>query len=145
MLAVRRALDCFGMTMPLTIEKVGTPDPREPCRKVAHLLWSYQGTEAQPALPAPPQAITQKVATLAQSPYGLQDWGAKCHQLATSLSLAYLPSLLATMVHPPQCPQPEREAGWILRHQVAAAMISIAALTSPANPIANTTSICSNR
>lgn len=130
-LATRRALEPFGMSLPVTVQNVAQPDPRVPCRQVAHTLWEYEGTEPRPAMPAPPEVMTKRVSTLAQSPYGLWEWGKKAGEIARSLTVGDLPALLATMVHPAKCPDPKREAEWILRHQVAAALITLQVREGP--------------
>jgi len=98
-------------------------DPRVPCADVDHLLWAYDGTRAEPALPPPDPSIAALVAGLASKPFDPPDNWVQAGQVAARLGDAAIVHLLAAMVHPSPLPARVRALAWLPRVQTAAAMV----------------------
>jgi tetratricopeptide (TPR) repeat protein len=124
-LAYDQLCDLLKVQSTLRIAAVQTPDPRVPVCDVEHLLWSYDGTLARPAVEAPPAESIVDVIAIAETAFALPAWTEAARAAGERLGPAAIPALLAVMVHPPRCPlgpevTPDR---WLLRIQHAAALI----------------------
>ena len=98
-------------------------DPRVPCAKVDHLLWTYDGTRAEPALPPPDPSVAALVAALAAKPFHPGDNWAQASHVAARLGPVAVDHLLAAMVHPSPVPAGTHALAWLPRLQSAAAMV----------------------
>ncbi len=87
----------------LTVQfgKVSEPDPRRPLANVDVHLWRYDGTEAQPAVPAPAAGSAARVAELASYELGHP---AAAYDRAIALSDVPVGDLIGLLVHPPAAP-----------------------------------------
>jgi tetratricopeptide (TPR) repeat protein len=124
-LAVRQQLQLlkFDGAFEFEVAQVASPDPRKPRCRVDYLLWRYQGTNAVPALPPPPQPVQAAVAWLASQPFNLKGWRDQGRQVAAQLGQVPVEAILAVMVHPSFPPQGMRSWTWIYRLQFAAALV----------------------
>ena len=108
----------------LVVESVpDAEDPRVPCDQVDHLLWTYDGTRAEPALPPPDPSVAALVAALAAKPFHPNDNWAQASHVAARLGPAAVDHLLAAMVHPSPVPAGTHALAWLPRLQFAAAMV----------------------
>ena len=98
-------------------------DPRVPVAEVDWLLWTYDGTRAQPALAPPDPAVTALVAGLASRRWHPHDNWAQASHVAARLGPAAVEHLLAAMVHPAPVPPGTDALAWLPRVQMAAAMV----------------------
>ncbi|MCO5165904.1 MAG: hypothetical protein M9894_06000 [Planctomycetes bacterium] len=123
-LAFDLVADQLGLQSSFRVLRVQDPDPRLPACEVEHLLWTYEGTHARPAVEPPDEAVRAEVAGLAVTPYSLAGWAAAGKALGARLGPAAIPDLLATMVHPPPLPEALDVTAdrWLLRVQQAAAL-----------------------
>jgi tetratricopeptide (TPR) repeat protein len=108
----------------LTVERVPKPDPRQPIGAVRYPLWHYDGTEAAPALPPPPEDVVETVADLAMEPYDDQLNWATASRIAEALGPGRVGEVLAVMVHPPPVPAGLTALAWLPRVQLAAAQVA---------------------
>jgi tetratricopeptide (TPR) repeat protein len=99
---------------------VPEPDPRQPVDAVRYRLWDYEGTTARPALPPPPERVSQAIAELAASPFNRERSFARASYVAGELGPAALPDILAVMVHPPKLPAGRDPLEFIPRIQLEA-------------------------
>lgn len=115
----------LGITLTLRtfFEAVQSPDPRVPKGQVDFVLWTYQGTAAQPALGAPDPRAAQAVAGVAAQRYHLPTWGDAAATLGQQMGDGWAQHLLATMLHPPAAPEHVHPLDWVPRVQVAAALV----------------------
>ncbi len=108
----------------LVVESVpDAEDPRVPCDQVDHLLWTYDGTHAEPALPPPDPSVAALVAALAAKPFDPNHNWAQASHVAARLGPAAVDHLLAAMVHPSPVPAGTHALAWLPRLQFAAAMV----------------------
>ncbi|MGC4045364.1 MAG: hypothetical protein QM758_16355 [Armatimonas sp.] len=92
----------------VTFLKIPKPSPLLPQHNVRFALWRYEGHQAVPAVPPPPQAIAEQVAELAQRHFGFIDWLQVARR--TTLTEADAEQVAAAMVHP--LPPPAGMADW---------------------------------
>jgi tetratricopeptide (TPR) repeat protein len=128
--SVRRSVEAQlcagGGSLRVTAEAVPSPDPRVPSGPVDHLLWRYDGNDAEPALPPPPAGVADAVAALARQPYDLERWTAGAREVGRSLGPDAVGEILATMLHPPS-PAPDGTPAWDWLRQVQHAAALVAA------------------
>ncbi|MBY0525560.1 MAG: tetratricopeptide repeat protein [Gemmataceae bacterium] len=110
-------------TMPVTVTRIQSPDPRVPRAPVDYLLWRYEGTKPAVAVAPPDVHVASAVVEMAQQQYHLDAWRQMARRLANQMKPEHVADLLATMVYPPRPPQVARPAGWVYRVQVAAALV----------------------
>jgi tetratricopeptide (TPR) repeat protein len=124
-LALEEQLKALGHPLPIivTVKAIPQPDPRQPCRPIRYELWKYAGTDASPALAAPPPSILQIVSALASNPFERDENFKDARLAAQGLSEEQIPQLLAAMVHPPPIPADKDALEWLPRVQLAAAQI----------------------
>jgi hypothetical protein len=124
-LALHEELKAIGcqIRIIINVNTVPQPDPRLPCQPVRHLLWTFEGTEPRPGLPAPADAILQRVASLADSAYDYEEDWREARRLAQELRAEDIPQLLAAMIHPPPVPNGQAALDWLPRVQLSAAQI----------------------
>jgi tetratricopeptide (TPR) repeat protein len=123
----RLALDLFlmeavGGKPSVSIMSIPTPDPRLPLGEVDFVLWRYNGSDPEPAVAPPSEAIAQKVAGVAARAANLERLFRAAYQLGATLSAEHLNDLLGVMVHPPSRPHDVEIWNWIHRLQVASAL-----------------------
>jgi ankyrin repeat protein len=109
----------FRIAMPIETD----PDPRIPTRSARVVLWTYRGIEARPAVGRPELRVLDAVAALAERPYFLPSWSERAEQAARRLGEFSAEDIVAAMVHPPGGPPYLEPWNWVLRVQVAAALI----------------------
>ncbi len=124
-LALMEQLKATGRPIPVkvVVERIPHPDPRQPCRPVAHSLWLYDGDHARPAMPPPSPEVSQAVAELAAHPFDRDENWNDARQTARQLKEEHIPQLLAVMVHPPAVPDGADAREWVSRVQLAAAQV----------------------
>lgn len=107
------------------VSEVPQPDPRQPLAEVKYLLRRYEGTDAFPALPAPPADVARRIADLAAMPFEEQANWAAASRVAEELGTDRAGEILAVMVHPPAIPEPTKWSAlsWLPRVQLAAAQV----------------------
>ncbi|MCB9564924.1 MAG: hypothetical protein H6708_31450 [Kofleriaceae bacterium] len=112
------------VTLDYQVEKVQTPDPRQPKTQVAYTLWQWDGNQPRPALPKPDPQVARAVFFVASEPYHPDIWTPLAEKAARELGPGAIGQLLATMVHPPRPDGGKwRVLNWTQRCQVAAALI----------------------
>lgn len=109
----------------VAVNRVPVPDPREPITDVKYTLWRYDGIDASPALPPPPEDVVRRVAGLASMPFDEQAHWAKASRVAEALGPSRVGEVLAVMVHPPAVPKGTTALAWLPR--VHRAAIDVAA------------------
>ncbi len=102
---------------------IDEPDPREPTRSMARVLWRYDGLEPEPALEPPSAGVAQEVSALAIRPFGLAAWSERARARVRGLGPSDDRELLACMVHPGAAPPYLMPWDWAFRTQVAAALL----------------------
>ncbi|MBP8810022.1 MAG: hypothetical protein KBG48_15650 [Kofleriaceae bacterium] len=106
------------------VERVQTPDPRQPKAQVPYALWRWEDTQPRPAIDRPDFATVTTVHGLASEPFALDVWEPMAAKAAAKLGGGGLRPLLATMVFPPRPPNSSwRVLPWVQRAQVASALI----------------------
>lgn len=113
----------ISLTLQTFFEAVQSPDPRVPKGQVDFVVWSYEGTTAQPAVGAPDPRAAEAVAAIAAQRYHLPTWGDAAMATARQFGDAWAQHLLATMLHPPPAPDHVHPLDWVPRIQVAAALV----------------------
>lgn len=86
----------------VAFDKVSTPDPRKPIRRVKTEVWKFRGTQGIPAVPAPAEAASRAMRALAT--VWLSDPVAT-YDHAVRLSGTPINDLLGLLVHPPAPPE----------------------------------------
>lgn len=120
----RAALDAVaGRPVPVDIQAIATPDPRQPCGAVVFSLWTYQGNDPKPAFPAPAPEVADAVSGIAASRYSSASWFEFGRDLGRRLGPARLNDLLGVMLHPPKPAMEVAPWTWRYRVQVAAAFV----------------------
>ncbi|MCC7449799.1 MAG: hypothetical protein IT324_20430 [Anaerolineae bacterium] len=143
--AVQRFLhENYGVGLNVGVAELQTPDPRYPRGNVDFVLWRYNNTDPEPAVPPPADRVAKAIAEIAASPYSLQEWRNQAQTAASAIGVASINDLLGVMVHPPVQPRPKGSLmgrllnrpettfaiwDWTHRVQVAAAL-TIACLDS---------------
>jgi len=124
-LALEKQLQALGqrIAVKVTVKTIPRPDPREPCREIRYSLWSYDGQNARPALPAPSAPILQIISDLASNPYDLEENWDDAKRAAEDLKEEQIEHLLAAMVQVPAVPTNGDALEWIPRAQLAAAQL----------------------
>jgi tetratricopeptide (TPR) repeat protein len=124
-LAIQLELAAFGMDPRIDIAYGAVPqvDPRVAVADVATALWRYDGLRAEPALPAADAATTAHIADLASRRYHPHDNWAQASHVAAALGPGATQAILAVMVNPPPVPAGTPAIAWLLRVQLAAAMV----------------------
>lgn len=112
------------LRLSVTVERIPKPDPRRPIHQGRYLLWSYDGIDASPALPAPSADVAASIARLAAARYHPEENWAAASRVAEELGPARVGEVLATMVHPPAVPEGWTALGWLPRVQTAAAQVA---------------------
>jgi tetratricopeptide (TPR) repeat protein len=121
-LAVGRTLGAYHASYKIDVAEVLSPDPRQPLQPVEYQLWRYEGMDPLPAVPPPDPSVAESIAALAQTPYALERWYPRAHQLGQRLGLDALASLLGVMVHPPTTPSGWDEWDWLIAVQIASTL-----------------------
>lgn len=109
--------------VPVTVEKIQTPDPRVPRCKVEYLLWRYDELRPKVAVPPPNPSVAWAVVEIAGQAYQLEVWSKQAARLARQMQPNHAVDLLATMVYPPRPADVKRPWGWVYRVQMAAALV----------------------
>jgi tetratricopeptide (TPR) repeat protein len=109
------------LRLAVRVERVPEPDPRQPMAPVKYLLWQYDGTDASPALPPPPQEVAARMADIAKIPFEWQLYWASASRLAEELGPGRAGEILSVMVHPPAVPEGMSALSWLPRIQFVAA------------------------
>jgi tetratricopeptide (TPR) repeat protein len=107
----------------LEVEAVQSPDPRQPRVPVDYLLWKYRGTEPVAAVREPAGDVVTAVCTLAASNYHLLAWSDHGRRVAATLGPPRVADLLGVMVHPPAAPPDVPAWVWLMKVQLAAALV----------------------
>jgi tetratricopeptide (TPR) repeat protein len=121
-LAFALAFAAQGLDISVNFEvgAVPEPDPRKPLDAVRFKLWEYEGTTARPALPPPPERVSQAIVELAASPFNRERSFARASYVAAELGPAALADILAVVVHPPKLPAGRDALEFIPRIQLEA-------------------------
>jgi tetratricopeptide (TPR) repeat protein len=124
-LAVNYQMRLAGFPQPprFKVEKIASPDPREPWGKADYVLWRYQGIEALPNYPPAPEAVVEGISRIAAQPYRRDTWRDWGRSLAAALGPVPVEQVLGAMVNPPYPPAEMRAWTWINRFQLAAAFL----------------------
>jgi tetratricopeptide (TPR) repeat protein len=126
-LAIERAMDMARNGLKIESGEIPKPDPRVPRGPVDWIIWKYDGTTPLPGLEPPAAQVSERVASLAATPYAPAEWLVRAagerHRLIEQCGSAESAAreLLAMMVHPPAAPQGQAEWTWIRQVQFAAA------------------------
>lgn len=112
------------MTVAIEVEKIQTPDPRQPKGRVDFVAWVYDAANVpHPNVPPPDPKLAAAVAAIATRPYDLEGFTAHARGLAAQLQPGWIPPLVSTMVHPPPPPDLTWEPfTWIQKIQFACAL-----------------------
>ncbi|MEZ4239597.1 MAG: tetratricopeptide repeat protein [Myxococcota bacterium] len=127
--AARRLIAAQGGTLALKVGAVPSPDPREPFGEVRWRLWQWDGTTAEPGLPAPTDPAAGSVlAKLASSRFHAADWLARGRDIARQHGLALqthdqVQELLAAALYPPDGPDWCTAWDWAYRVAHAAGFV----------------------
>ncbi|MGA3524037.1 tetratricopeptide repeat protein [Melissospora conviva] len=97
-----RTLATAAPGLELLVERISAPDLRLPRRPQGRLLWRYDGTTAQPALPAPSAAAAERLRHLAQPGWPHPP---AAYDAAVSLATVEVDDLLGLLLHPPRPPE----------------------------------------
>ncbi len=106
-LAFRLEGEAIGreLRLRMAVDRVPSPDPREPIADVKYRIWTYDGIQPIPNLPPPSADVVERVAALASIPYDeLTNW-AGASRAAEALGPERVGEILAVLVHPPAVPQ----------------------------------------
>ena len=124
-MAVRQAFQLLdpNLQMPMTVETIQQPDPRQVQGRPEWVLWRYSGVEAKPTLPPPDPDVYERIVRLATAPYRLTDWRDQGRTIARELNGATVEHILPVMVHPGAPPAGMRPWTWLYRLQVATALV----------------------
>lgn len=120
--AIRRYLAGYGATLDVST-KVPEPDPRPPRRPVAIATWTYEDTEATPALAAPPAAVTDAIATITNTRFDGAHWLDAAAPIGKELGPGAAADIVAAMLHWPDPPSWASPLTYGFRFQVAAALV----------------------
>jgi hypothetical protein len=124
-----------GATLRAQVQRIPTPDPRQPwgnkqgvlarlgLGKTRPVLWRYQDTEASPAVEPPSTEVASQVGALAAKPFRMETWRAEAASLAQQLARVSPLELAAVMVHPPPRPEGVQAWNWLTAVQMAAALV----------------------
>lgn len=96
-----RAVAAAVPGLAVEVAEVAAPDIREPRRSSARRLWSYQGTIAVPALPAPSPTAVDRIRQLAHPAWPHPP---AAYDAAVGLATLEVDDLLGLLVHPPAPP-----------------------------------------
>lgn len=124
-LAFRLMMEPFPRKVRLivNVDHIPKPDPRNPCRPVKYLLWTYHETEPAPAIPEPRPDLVNHIARLAAEPYDYEaNWASASH-VAAQLETTDAANVLAFMVHPPPLPPGNDALEWVPKVQLATAHV----------------------
>jgi tetratricopeptide (TPR) repeat protein len=128
-LAIERAMDMARNGLKIESGEIPKPDPRVPRATVDWIIWKYDGTTPLPGLEPPAAQVSERVVSLAATPYAPAEWLSRAaderqrliEQCGSAESAAR--ELLAIMVHPPAAPLRQAEWTWIRQVQFAAAAV----------------------
>lgn len=125
-LAFRMEMEALrhDLRLKVIVNAVPKPDPRLPVAEVKYPLWKYDGTDASPALPAPPADVVGRIAELAAMPFEEPANWAAASRVAEQLGPSRVGEVLAVMVHPPPVPPGGTALAWLPRVQYAAAEVA---------------------
>ncbi len=124
-LAIELELAAFGLDPHVEVVYQSTPavDPRMPVAEVEWSLWTSGGMRASPVLPPPSAEVVAAIADLAARRYDPYDNWAQASHVAGRLGPEAIADVLSTMVNPPPVPAGTPAIAWLLRLQLAAAMV----------------------
>ncbi|MFK3983158.1 tetratricopeptide repeat protein [Micromonospora sp. NPDC050397] len=97
-----RAVAAAVPGLAVEVAEVAAPDIREPRRSSARRLWSYQGTIAVPAVPAPSPTAVDRIRQLAHPAWPHPP---AAYDAAVGLATLEVDDLLGLLVHPPTPPE----------------------------------------
>lgn len=127
LLAWQTALSMMGersLELKLTVERVQQPDPRLAKGNVDFTLWAYDGTTPRVNVAPPDPRAAAAIGSIAQESYLMELWEPRARQMGAQWGPPWVPSFVATMVHPPLPLNPSWCAiEWVRRVQVAAALV----------------------
>lgn len=113
----------LGGSLKMQVEMIQTPDPRVAIGPAPLALWTYNGSDAAPALPPPPDDVVRQIAAIAMVPLVNDQLWAAASRAAANLGESRVAEILSVMVHPPAPPQGVNVLVWIARIQWAAAFV----------------------
>lgn len=106
------------------VERVQTPDPRQPRGQVDFLLWAYDDKTPRPNPPPPDPRVQSAIAGIAVKPFCLPMWDQAVAALGAQMGPSWAQQIVCAMVHPPALPEAHRDPiNWVARCQVAAALV----------------------
>jgi tetratricopeptide (TPR) repeat protein len=112
------------LRLAVAVEQVPEPDPRRPIAEGKFVLWKYDGTDASPGLPPPPEDVVRRIGELAAAPFDeMANWAA-ASRVAEGLGPGRVGEALAVMVWPPPVPEGGSALSWLPRMQRAAAQVA---------------------
>jgi tetratricopeptide (TPR) repeat protein len=114
----------YQIGVDVKVEKVQQPDPRLPKSQVEYALWTWDGPNARPSVPAADPRAGEAVAQIAREPFDLTAWDGPARELAQRMGAPWMQQILCVMVHPPPLPDPATDPfSWVQRVQMAAALV----------------------
>ncbi|MCA9534054.1 MAG: hypothetical protein KC593_10250 [Myxococcales bacterium] len=113
----------FQVGVKITTEKTTSPDPRSPRGQVAFSLWRFDAQRGYPNVPAPDPRVVDAVAAIARETFLFERWDKKAKPLGAQMGPAWVEQLLSLMVHPAPVPEGMDPFTWVLRLQVATALV----------------------
>jgi tetratricopeptide (TPR) repeat protein len=111
------------LVVKVEVTKVATPDPRLPRGRVEWLLWRFNGTMPEVAVPGPAPAVAVAIGSLTRTDFSVERWWAQAGRVAREIGPAGLDDVLRTMVHPPAPDAKIEPWNWVQRAQIAAALV----------------------
>ncbi|MCB9656115.1 MAG: hypothetical protein R3B40_28420 [Polyangiales bacterium] len=113
----------YRIGVKLAYQKSVSPDPRSPRGQVAFSLWRFDAERGYPNVPAPDPRVVDAVASIARETFLLERWDAEAKALGPQMGVAWLEQLLSLMVHPAPIPEGMDPFTWVLRLQIATALV----------------------
>jgi hypothetical protein len=120
--AVRAALS-LTPDLEISFNEVPEPDPRVPFKPVRVTMWTYDGHDATPGVPEPPDDVVGAVAAGIRSDFTLDAWGRSAAAARRALSSRTPCDILGGMLFTAPCPEDTWPWTWLFRAQVYSALL----------------------
>ena len=109
--------------LPVDFGEIPEPDPRVPFEKVGIQIWEYSGTEAKPAIPAPPSRVRSAFEKVLANEFSLDRWAITARELGRELQPISSCEILGAAIHPPPYPRNAWPWNCLFRSQVMSLLI----------------------